>query len=153
MILYRICKEKHSNDLAKGAEMVGGRWNSKGVAVIYVSENIALCTAEVAVHVPLGIMPEDYVLVTISMPEDSMLVINEQDLPDDWWVFPHPASTQEIGNRFVSEGKYAVMRVPSAVVPGEFNYIINPAHPRAKTLKVERIRPYRFDKRLFKAGK
>lgn len=153
MILYRICKEKHCNDLAKGAELVGGRWNSKGIAVIYASENIALCTAEVAVHVPLGIMPEDYVLVTISVAENSVWELNEQDLPADWFIFPHPSSTQEIGNAFVSDGKYFMLKVPSAVVPGEFNYIINPAHPEAKSLRVQEVRPYRFDKRLFKSKK
>lgn len=150
MILYRICKSRYAADLmGKGAELVGGRWNSKGVAVIYTSSTIALCMLEVAVHVPPGMMPEGFERVTIEIPDDKVFELTEADLPPGWSVFPHLPVTQLIGDEFVYEGKFLVMKVPSAVVPGEFNYIINPNHPDAGSMRITDTRPYNFDKRLF----
>lgn len=150
MIVYRICKRKHSQDLSgKGAELVGGRWNSKGVAVLYTSPGIALCTAEVAVHLPLGIMPDDFVLVMIEIPDTEVYELQENELPLNWDSFPHQTSTQQIGNAFASLGRYLAIKVPSAAVQGEYNYIINPRHPEAAKMRVKKVRPYRFDKRLF----
>ncbi len=79
MIVYRLSKSKYSADLSgKGAEKAGGRWNSKGVAMVYTSASRALCTAEVSVHVPLGIVPVDYELVSIEIPDDSVTEVRHQ---------------------------------------------------------------------------
>lgn len=150
MIVYRLSKSKYSADLSgKGAEKSGGRWNSKGVAMVYTSNSRALCTAEVAVHIGLGIVPSDYVLVTIEIPEDSMTEAVIKDLPADWRAFPHPDSTQKLGDRFVREGKYLVLKVPSVVVQGEYNFLINPKHQAAIKVRVIDTEPFLFDKRLF----
>lgn len=150
MIVFRICKNKHSRDLSgKGAEIAGGRWNSKGIAMLYTSPGIALCTAEVAVHLPLGILPDDFDLVTLEIPDSEILEMTVNDLPDDWNLFPHRPSTQQIGNQFIREGKYLAMKVPSAAVSGEYNFLINPQHPYAQQLRVRKVQPYFFDKRLF----
>ena len=70
MIVYRLTKAKYSHDRSgKGAEKTGGRWNSKGIPVVYTSESRALCTSEIAVHTPLGILPHDYMLITIEIPD------------------------------------------------------------------------------------
>ena len=150
MIVYRLSKSKYSADLSgKGAEKAGGRWNSKGVAMVYTSSSRALCTAEVAVHVPLGIVPADYELVTIEIPDDSVTEADIKDLPHDWRSFPHPDSTQKLGDRFVHEGKFLVLKVPSVVVQGEHNFLINPRHEAAAKVRVVYTEPFLFDKRLF----
>ena len=150
MIVYRLSKSKYSADLTgKGAEKAGGRWNSKGVAMIYTSTSRALCTAEVAVHVPLGILPVDYELGTIEIPDDFMKEADIKDLPADWRSFPHPGSTQKLGDSFVREGKFLVLKVPSVVVQGEYNFLINPKHKSATKVRVVRTEPFLFDKRLF----
>jgi RES domain-containing protein len=150
MIVYRLSKSKYSADLSgKGAEKAGGRWNSKGVAMIYTSASRALCTAEVAVHVPLGIVPADYELVTIDIPDDSVTEAGIKDLPADWRSFPHSDSTQKLGDRFVREGKFLVLKVPSVVVQGEFNFLINPGHEAAAKVRIVKTEPFLFDKRLF----
>jgi RES domain-containing protein len=150
MIVYRLSKSKYSADLSgKGAEKSGGRWNSKGVAMVYTSASRALCTAEVAVHVPLGIVPADYELVTIEIPDDSVTEAGIKDLPADWQTFPHPDSTQKLGDRFVREGKFLVMKVPSVVVQGEYNFLINPGHEAAAKVSLVNTEPFLFDKRLF----
>jgi RES domain-containing protein len=150
MIVFRLSKSKYSADLSgKGAEKAGGRWNSKGVAMVYTSASRALCTTEVAVHIPLGIVPADYELVTIEIPDDSVMEVDIKDLPTDWRAFPHPDSTQKLGDKFVREGKYLVMKVPSVVVQGEHNLLINPKHGEAQKVRILKTEPFTFDERLF----
>lgn len=151
MIVFRLSKSRYSHDLSgKGAEKTGGRWNSKGIAMVYTSESRALCTAEIAVHTPLGILPKDFELVTIEIPDTiKILELNHNDLPTDWKSIPHSGTTQELGDGFVKENKYAVLKAPSAVVYGDFNYLINPHHVNAKKVKLIKVESFVFDQRLF----
>jgi RES domain-containing protein len=151
MKVYRLSKGIYRNDLSgKGAEMAGGRWNSKGTAMLYTSESIALCTVEVAVHMPLGIVPKDYHLVQIEVPDDVPVAeIREDSLPEGWKSFPHPNVTQEIGDRFALEAEHLVLKVPSATVQGTFNYLINPRHRDFGKVRLVDTVPFDFDKRLF----
>lgn len=151
MIVFRLSKSKFANNLSgKGAEKSGGRWNSKGIALVYTSESRALCTTEIAVHTPLGNLPLDYMLITIEIPEDVPIhEIVTTDIPANWKSFPHSHSTQEIGDNFVTECKYAVLKVPSVVVQGDFNFLINPAHEESSKIKSLSIESFDFDERLF----
>ena len=152
MKVYRLSSEKYKADLSgKGAEISGGRWNSKGVAILYTSESRALCTTEIAVHSPLGIIPANYWIVMIEFPDGvDFLEPDPAAFPTDWNTFPHPHATQLIGDNFIANGKYLVMKVPSAVVPGDFNYLINPKHKLNSQVKIVKTEVFEFDKRLFK---
>jgi RES domain-containing protein len=103
MEAYRLCREKFSSELSGiGAAMKGARWNSIGAEMIYTASNRSLAMAEVAVHLSLATLPEDYMMMTIHIPDDiSMKRLNVSDLPVDWNKFPHPSSTQLIGDRFI----------------------------------------------------
>ena len=148
MIVYRLSKEIYANDLSgKGAEIAGGRWNSKGSAALYTAKSIALCVTEIAVHIPLGILPKDYRLIHIEIPDTDFF--EPKRLPKDWNTFPHPDSTQKIGDRFLKENKFLFMKVNSAAVQGEFNYIINPKHVDFSDVKIKKIEKFTFDDRLF----
>lgn len=148
MIVYRLSKSVYANDLSgKGAELVGGRWNSRGNAVLYTSQSIALCVTEIAVHVPLGILPKDYDLIHIEIPDDNILEVKR--LPKDWQTFPHADSTQKIGDKFLRDKKYLVLKVPSAAVQGEFNFLVNPRHPDFDKVKIKKKEKFSFDERLF----
>jgi RES domain-containing protein len=151
MIVFRLSKSKFANDLSgKGAEKSGGRWNSKGIALVYTSESRALCTTEIAVHTPLGNLPLDYKLVSIEIPDDiHVQELTAVELPVDWKSIPPSHSTRKIGDRFVSEDIFPVMKVPSAVVQDEFNYLINPAHIESQKIKIKTIEPFDFEDRLF----
>ena len=151
MIVYRLSRSKFRNDLSgKGAELAGGRWNSKGVPMLYTSESIALCTVEIAVHMPLGIVPLDYYLVRIELPDfDIIPEVKAADLPEVWKSFPHSNVTQEIGDQFILEESHLVLKAPSATVQGNHNYLINPRHPDFSKVKVLGSEPFEFDKRLF----
>ena len=151
MIVYRLSRSKFKNDLSgKGAELAGGRWNSKGVPMLYTSESIALCTVEIAVHMPLGIVPLDYYLVRIELPDQIVQPeVKPEDLPEAWKSFPHANLTQEIGDNFILEESHLVLKVPSATVQGNSNYLVNPRHPDFGKVKVLDTVPFEFDKRLF----
>ena len=149
MIVYRLSKAQYAQDLSgKGAELVGGRWNSRGNAMLYTSQSIALCVTEIAVHVPLGILPKDYQLIHIEIPDEDLLEMKR--LPKDWQSFPHSNSTQMIGDKFLKEQKFLVFKVPSAAVQGEFNYLVNPKHKNFNHIKIVKIENFNFDERLFK---
>jgi RES domain-containing protein len=151
MRVYRICKAQYAHDLSgTGAERTGGRWNKRGTPMVYTSGSRALCVAEIAVHLPLGIIPKDFMVLTIEIP-DSLPIgeIFESKLPKDWNSIPHGEETQETGEDFCRKLKYAVLKVPSAVVEGEFNFLINPRHPDAAKIRVKEVKPFSFDPRLF----
>lgn len=152
MIVYRLTKGKYHLDLSgKGAELYGGRWNSKGVPILYTSESRALAFAEIAMHIPMGIVPKDYFLISIDIPDTaSILRLTDADMPADWRSNPHSNTTQQIGDQFVAENKLLVLQVPSAVVPGDYNFLVNPNHPKSNNVKVISSEPFEFDSRFVK---
>jgi RES domain-containing protein len=152
MTVYRLCKKYYSNDLSgRGAELSGGRWNGKGVAALYTSSSRALCTIEIIVHIPAGIIPKDYYLITIEFLDNAPVKsIDIKDLPANWNSNPISVSTQRIGNTFFSEQKALVLKVPSAIIKDEWNYIINPMHESFREVKILNIEPFALDVRLFK---
>jgi RES domain-containing protein len=151
MIVYRLCKKTYANDISgRGAEISGGRWNGKGTAMVYTSASLALCLVEIMVHIPAGIIPKDYNLVSISIPDNAhTLTIERSDLPDNWNRNPIPASAQKIGNAFIAAQEALVLKVPSTIVQEEWNYLINPSHKDFKKIKITTTEPFSFDTRLF----
>ena len=151
MIVFRLAKSIYQNDLSgSGAEMYGGRWNSKGTPMIYTSQSRALCVAEIAVHSPLGVLPKDYCLITIGIPESCTIKqIHESNLPMNWVSIPHIHETQKLGDVFIKNAKTLVLKVPSAVVQGDWNFLINPLHQDISLVKIISVEEYSFDKRLF----
>jgi RES domain-containing protein len=153
MIVFRLSSGKYQSDLSgKGAELSGGRWNSKGLGMLYTSQSRALAFAEIAMHIPFGIVPKDYQLISIFIPDTlQVLELSITGMPLDWRSNPHSGSTQKIGDQFIAEGKYAILRVPSAVVPGDYNYLVNSKHSGASQLEIRTIEPFEFDSRFAKS--
>ncbi len=150
MKVYRLSKAQFANDLSgKGAELAGGRLNSKGLPMLYTSSSRALCTAEIAVHTPLGIVPTDYVIIEIEIPDDSLEEIKVVILPKNWREFPHSQSTKKLGDIFLKNCKNLTLKVPSAVVSGDYNFLINPFHPDFAKVKILQKEVFEFDRRLF----
>jgi RES domain-containing protein len=152
MKFYRLCKQEYINDLSgQGAEINSGRWNNKGNPALYTAASRALAVLEVAVHVPFGIIPTNYYMVTIEIAEElSITKIEIPDLPDNWNRNPIVKATQYIGDDFLKDNEHLILQVPSATVSGDYNYIINPRHPDFKMLKITFTEPFEFDSRLFK---
>lgn len=107
--------------------------------------------AEVAVHFTLATLPDDYVMMAIEIPDNIELnEVSESVLPDDWKVFPHPVSTQKIGDSFVLENKFCLLKIPSVVTLGDFNILINPNYIDFQRIKIISIEKFPFDKRILK---
>jgi RES domain-containing protein len=151
MELYRLTREKFAGSLSgKGAALKGARWNSVGFELIYTAANRSLAMAEVAVHFTLATIPNDYVMVTLFAPDDiSLSQLATKDLPSDWNAWPHSVSTQAVGDRFIVENKFAVLKVPSAVTRGDFNLLINPLHTDFSKIKIVHVEEFPFDRRIF----
>jgi RES domain-containing protein len=151
MTVYRLARSKFKNDLSgEGARIAGGRWNSPGIPVLYTTESRALCTLEIAVHTPLKIVPQDYMMICIDVPSNAIKQqISVKDLPPNWKFFPEIKHTQIIGDQFFLEGKHLALKVPSAIVAGDYNILINPLHSDFKQVKVLSFEPFEFDQRLF----
>lgn len=147
-----MSREKFASTLSgKGAALKGARWNSAGTELIYTASNRSLAMAEVAVHFTLATLPGDYMMVTLEIPDDiAIQEVEVIDLPPNWHDFPHSAATQSFGDKFVSENKYCVLRIPSVVTQGDFNLLINPKHPDFIKIRITKIEKFPFDKRIFK---
>jgi RES domain-containing protein len=152
MMVFRLAKKAYVNDLSgRGAEINGGRWNSKQTAMVYTSASRALAAIEIAVHAPPGIIPRDYYMLSIDIPDHlEILEIDVKKLKKNWDTNPSLQGTKFIGDDFTREGKYLIMRVPSATIQGDYNYLINPKHPDFGKIKASTAEPFSFDHRLFK---
>jgi|TARA_R110002110_G_scaffold209970_3_gene422400 RES domain-containing protein len=151
MRVFRLSKLKYAQEFnGKGAAKFGNRWNSKGVEIIYTAESRALAMAEVVVHVSLATLPKDFVMIEIDIPESlSFNLLKSKDLREDWNSHPHTSHTQQLGDDFVDSKDFCVCKVPSAVVKGDFNYLINPHHKDAKRIKIKSVTTFPFDKIIF----
>jgi RES domain-containing protein len=149
---YRLSREKFADQLSgRGAAISGARWNSVGVELIYSAANRSLAMAEVAVHLTLATLPDDYVMMTLHIPDDlGVQKVNSSDLPLDWHAFPYSLSTQAVGDSFVAANKYCILQVPSAVTQGDFNILINPKHSDFGRVKIVGKQKFPYDHRIFK---
>lgn len=153
MIVFRIEREKYLITTLSGigASMTEGyRWNSLNTKIVYTADSRALATLEVSVHLDLSEdLPSDRFYVEIEIPDDiTIQEVKLADLPEDWNSKPPILTTQIIGDDFVYYNDSAILKVPSSIVPQEFNYLINPNHPDASKIKVISSTKMAFDSRL-----
>lgn len=152
MEVYRLAREPYALPLSgKGAAIKGARWNSPGVELVYAAQNRSLAMAEVAVHFTYATLPDDYVMLTLFIPDEILVkTLFENELPDNWKNFPHPITTQKVGDRFVEENEFCVLKIPSVITQGDYNFLINPLHRDFGEIEVKEIVPFPFDKRLIR---
>lgn len=150
MIVYRIAKKQFLNDLeGTGARIAGGRWNSKGRAIVYTSSSISLAMLEVLVHLPVSILPPAMGIAEIMIPEELKIhKIKVASLATNWRDFPSPDHLKTIGDRWVEDLKSPLLQVHSAVNPEEFNYLINPFHHESQRIKIISLKDLSIDGRL-----
>lgn len=158
MKLFRIEREKYLNTTLSGigASMDdGNRWNSRFTRMVYTAESRALALLEVAVHLDLSEdLPTDRYLVEIEVPDDvTIQEIRQENLPTNWNEYPPTSSTQAIGDDFVFQNTALLLRVPSCLVPDEFNFLINPHHVEMQGVQVCKTLAMVFDGRLSKKNK
>ena len=144
MLVWRLVRRRHleSTLTGDGARRFGGRWNSKGVALIYTSESLELALLEALVHVDLDLLPRDYWQVCLEL--DDALVGELPRRPPKGWdaAPPYRRAVQSVGDRWVRSVTSLALRVPASVLPERFNVLINPAHadlPRVREVHRERL--------------
>lgn len=149
MRVYRISKTRYKGDFSgMGARLNGGRWNSEGTPMLYTSAHASLAMLELLVHKGSWFSTESFTLLTLQLPEKEYPLLQPQSLPADWINHPHPDWLPRIGDRFVNDGAWLCLKVPSAPMPEEFNCLINPLHPDFAQVRVVGDRELTFDKRL-----
>lgn len=150
MRAFRLCRANYPAYDGEGAHRVGGRWNSKGTRVLYMSENRSLSVLEILVHLAPS-LPDRYVLGTADIPRDAAVeILDESRLSANWSTLDprEQGGTRQIGDEWVAEQRSLILCVPSVVV-GERNYVLNPAHPDFGRIAFAEPVPFRFDMRLF----
>ena len=132
----------------EGARLYGGRWNSPGVGAVYLGNSLALASIELLVHLRSIDVLEAYCKMPVFIPESLVLHLDSALLPADWAASEGRRGTRAIGDEWLRRGESAVLQVPSAVVAGETNFILNPTHADFAAIKAGAITEFRFDARL-----
>lgn len=149
---YRIVKAQrayHAFD-GEGARLAGGRWNSEGTPIVYAACSRALAGLEMLVHLQSALLKMSYVVIETQFDSKRVQRICIEDLPTDWRNDQPILANKLIGDQWVKEAASAVLAVPSAIVPEELNYLINPRHPDFKKIKIGEPENFSFDARLIK---
>lgn len=147
---WRITKRKRARDAftGEGAREFGGRWNNPGTAMVYTAESQSLAALEMLVHLDSPELLQKYVLIGVEIDDELVTQLDMSRLPRNWRDDPPPAQVRAIGDEWVVSGSSAVLRVPSALVPGENNFLLNPQHPDFAKLRIGKPLSFRFDPRL-----
>jgi RES domain-containing protein len=149
VIVYRIGRTKHARDLTgEGARLYGGRWNRRLTACLYTSESRALAVLEYTVNVNIDDIPRALSITTLDIPVHSLRELAVKELPGDWMEAPAPTSTKEFGTALLQHAEYLVLKIPSAVIPAEYNYIINPAHKDSGKVAIVEVQDFVYDIRI-----
>lgn len=147
MIIYRLATEKFAQDLSgEGAKIYGGRWNPVGFAALYMSEYISLSILEILTRANKNTSPGSYRLLSVQVPDTSVVIIEFKKLKKGWQQ--HIDYTRSIGEDFLKTNQSMVLKVPSAIVPQEHNFLINPLHKDFKKVKIVGNELLELDKRL-----
>lgn len=150
MLVYNIRKEKFANALK--ASGYANRWNKSEEFIIYTGSSRALSTLELVVH-RAGIPTDNsykVMVIRLDIEESDILEVKQEQLPSNWQSIEAYPQLQKLGSHWYHSKEFLILKVPSAIIPKEFNFLINTKHPTFETkVKIEIIEDYSFDKRLF----
>lgn len=143
MFVYRLCNHVFKNLDGEGARLYGGRWNSVGLPVVYTSEHLSLCVLEQLVHLNINTIPDNWVSLKIEIPNkirgEELGSLPKTDL-----------EAKKMGDNWIQSNKSLFFKVPSAIIQTEYNFLVNPAHPDAKEIKIIDVSQFKLDPRLLK---
>ena len=149
MIVYRVCKAEYSKDLSgNGARLYGGRWNSVGTACLYSSASRALAVLEYSVNLNILELSKSLVFTLIEIPEDQIFEVNIDELPENWNSYPVNTETRLFGDNLLKFCKKSIIKIPSVIIPSEFNYLLNPNHINKSEFKIIESESFIFDNRI-----
>ena len=150
---WRLVKEKHAGSAfdCEGARRFGGRWNTRGSSVVYLSSSLSLAVLELFVHLTAEDARLRLTAIPVGIPNDlSMEELCMSELPEEWRSEPPSDACKILGSEWLGTGKTLLLKVPSVIVPHEYNYVLNPKHPDFSRLKIHQAEPFGFDSRMWK---
>ena len=151
MRFWRICRRRYAAEAAsgEGARLYGGRWNSRGMRVVYASTSLALAAMETFVNLEPNLHPKDLVSIEGEVP-DALEIgrLELRALPANWRQ-TREESLRRFGDEWIRAAQTVALLVPSAAVRGEWNVLLNPAHPDFSKVKFQEPEPFEFDARMF----
>jgi RES domain-containing protein len=156
MRIWRLCREPFASEAfsGEGARRFGGRWNSRGVPMVYASTSLALAVIELFVHLEPGQAPDDLVYLSALLPEgEPARTLKSAELPPAWWAdnaAAGAATTRDLGDARIRARSSLALMVPSVPIRAEWNVLLNPLHPRMGELQIEPPQPFCFDARMFR---
>jgi RES domain-containing protein len=147
---YRITRKAYAAAIwsGMGAREYGGRWTPKGLAVVYTAGNRSLAAIEQLVHLVSPRILNGFVIASITFDDANVQRVDPQKLPRGWNHPVAPPGVRRLGEAWFKSGKYAVLAVPSAVIPGEWNFLFNSAHRRFADFERQTPEPFVYDRRL-----
>jgi RES domain-containing protein len=147
---WRIVKRKLAKDAfsGEGARLYGGRWNSPGVSVVYTAQSQSLAALELLVHLENSDLLHEYVVIEARFDAALITRIAKSDLPKDWRASPPPASARAIGDTWIADEPSPVLELPSAVIPAENIFLLNPQHSAFAKIEIGDALDFEFDLRL-----
>lgn len=149
MLVYRLCRTKYARDLSwEGSRLKGGRWNHKKTACIYTSASRSLAILEYTVNVNIEEIPRFLSMITLSIPDESVNCPVIAKLPGDWKDAPTPTSTKDFGTALLHKNQYAILQLPSVIIPQEYNYILNCMHPLSHKFEIKEVADFLYDTRI-----
>jgi RES domain-containing protein len=153
MRVWRISRRENAAFDGAGGKITSGRWHHRGLPVIYTGGSLALAALEFLVHLPSGISLTGYVAVCAHIPDRLRIeVVDMAKLPAEWRYHGNIETLRERGTVWLKARTSAVLAVPSAVIPIESNYLLNPAHKDCKQIRINPPEPFEFDYRMWKPG-
>lgn len=150
MLVWRLARRRHVDAAltGEGARRFGGRWNSRGVAIVYASESLELALLEALVHLDVGSLPRDYWRICFEL-DDALVAPPPRALPAGWDALPpYRPDVQAIGDAWVAAGASLAMRVPASVLPERYNVLVNPAHADMSRVREVSRAPLEWSVRL-----
>jgi RES domain-containing protein len=148
MLLYRIVRSAYADLSGNGARLYGGRWNSEGKPTVYLASSRSLAVLEALAHLSPTNIPDDYCMMIVEVPDNAAAELDVKLLPQHWHEYPEQNILKQIGNKFLSDKKSLLLKVPSAIIKEEYNYLLNPLHSDADKVKIISKQPFSFDARL-----
>lgn len=146
---WRIVNERYASSAFSGQGSVerGGRWNSPGRPIVYTSWAASLAVLENLVR-SKRLLKSTFVIFEVNFDQTLVKTISVKNLPKDWRSEPRSRSTLSVGDAWLDKSEYAVLEVPSVIMPHESNYLLNPRHPEFKKIAIGKPKPFAFDPRL-----
>ncbi|HEX7261526.1 MAG TPA: RES family NAD+ phosphorylase [Luteolibacter sp.] len=149
-LFYRIVQEHWAATAldGEGARLYGGRWNSPGVAAVYLAESRALAALEILVHAPREALRLKWIVIELEVPEVLIDKVPLSKLPEEWRLQPSSRQAQIFGARWLRDDRNLALLLPSVVIPEEHSLLLNPLSPHMRDLKPGKPKPFSFDSRL-----